>query len=61
MKEAEGRTRSCTYCAKPGADVCVRMAPDGGDVVAHEACGRDHGVKPLYRLDELRLGAEHFG
>jgi hypothetical protein len=54
IREAAGRlTRSCVYCPKPGADVCVRVTAEGAGaqhLFAHRACAEDHGDDALYQV-----------
>ncbi|MEU1086607.1 hypothetical protein ABZ401_07180 [Streptomyces sp. NPDC005892] len=48
------QSRECTYCPKPGADVCVRVHGTAGvagtSVYAHAACAEQRGVQVLYRV-----------
>ena len=56
--------RDCTYCPRPGADVCVRQhgatSGPGLSVYAHRACAEERGVTVLYALLGT-IGAERFG
>ncbi len=48
MATVRRRLRACNYCPHPGADCCVRVAPDGKHVYAHRACAEDRGISPMY-------------
>ncbi|MFI1937719.1 hypothetical protein ACH44C_11035 [Streptomyces purpureus] len=49
------RRRSCTYCPKPDADVCVRVLRDdsgGQHIYAHRACAQARNVPPMYSFTQ---------
>jgi hypothetical protein len=52
--EEASRLYHCTYCPRPGADVCIRDYPStsgsGHSIHAHRACAEAHGDNVLYTL-----------
>ncbi|MCB5169581.1 hypothetical protein LG634_32840 [Streptomyces bambusae] len=53
MADRPGGTRPCTYCPRPGADVCIRTNPASAEgaaphLYAHRACASKLDVPPVH-------------